>query len=263
VSRFPLKILAAPLLIALLLPATGLAATYPKPSEVDKRLRYTSYDPDQVYILKAAIGRACFIQFAEGEEMERYYTGDSEAWEVGKHANLVALKPTAASPNTNLIIATTAGRVYTFDLSLSKRAPMYGIRFSYPEEERRRGETERAKRELAASLDPERQTWRNYRYAGAGSPALQPVEIFDNGSHTFMKFAEHQTFPAIFAVGADGETLVNRTVRGNWLIVPRVGREWRLRDGREVLCVRNDAFAPDGRDNPAETTDPSITREAK
>jgi type IV secretion system protein VirB9 len=265
VSRFPLKILAAaPLLIsALLLPATGLAATYPKPSDVDKRLRYTSYDPDQVYILKAAIGRACFIQFAEGEEMERYYTGDSDAWEVGKHANLVAIKPTAATPNTNLIIATTAGRVYTFDLSLSKRAPMYGVRFSYPNEERRRSETRRAKRDLAASLNPARQTQRNYRYAGAGSPAVQPVEIFDNGSHTFMKFAENQTFPTIFAVGADGEALVNKSVRGNWLIVPRVSREWRLRDGKEVLCVRNDAFAPDGRDNPAETTDPAITREAR
>ena len=127
-SRFPLKtrVVAPLLIVALLLPMTGLAATYPKPSDVDRRLRYTTYDPDQVYILKAAIGRACFIQFAEGEEMERYYTGDSEAWEVGKHANLVAIKPTAASPNTNLIIATTAGRVYTFDLSLSKRAPMYG-----------------------------------------------------------------------------------------------------------------------------------------
>ena len=264
-SRFPLKILvaAALLIVSLLLPATGLAATYPKPSDVDRRLRYTSYDPDQVYNLKAAIGRACFIQFADGEEMESYYTGDSAAWEVGKHANLVAIKPTAATPDTNLIIMTTADRIYTFDLSLSKRAPMYGIRFAYPEEERKRAETERAKRELAASLDPERQNLRNYRYAGAGSPALQPVEIFDNGSHTFMKFAEHQTFPAIFAVGADGETLVNKSVRGNWLIVPRVGREWRLRDGREVLCVRNDAFAPDGRDNPAETTDPAITREAR
>ena len=62
----------------------------------------------------------------------------------------------------------------------------------------------------ADSLDPERQRLRNYRYVGAGSPALQPVEIFDNGSHTFLKFAENQTFPAIFAVGADGETLVNR-----------------------------------------------------
>ena len=135
--------------------------------------------------------------------------------------------------------------------------------FAYPDEERKATATRRAKGELAASLDPETQDRRNYRYTGAGSSSVQPVEIFDNGSHTFMKFAENQTFPAIFALGADGETLVNRTVRGNWLIVPRVGRAWRLRHGKEVLCIRNEAFAPNGRDNPAETTDPRITREAR
>jgi len=99
----------------------------------------------------------------------------------------------AASPNTNLIIATSGGRVYTFDLSLNQRAPMYGIRFAYPEEERKRAETERAKQALVVSLDPERQTQRNYRYTGAGSLALQPVEIFDNGSHTFLKALNHRS----------------------------------------------------------------------
>jgi type IV secretion system protein VirB9 len=92
-------------------------------------------------VLQGAIGRALFIQFAEGEEMARFYSGDSQAWEVGKHANLVALKPTAQVPDTNLIISTSvdggAGRVYTFDLALNERAPMYGIRFSYPGERRR------------------------------------------------------------------------------------------------------------------------------
>ncbi len=131
------------LVMALTLPAAAEAAVYPKESRVDGRLRYTSYDPDQVYVLHAAIGRALFIQFAEGEEMERFYTGDSAAWEVGKHANLVAIKPTAETPDTNLIVSTTAGRVYTFDLGLNASAPMYGIRFSYPNEERKRGDAER------------------------------------------------------------------------------------------------------------------------
>ena len=247
--------------LVLLLPAAGIAATHPKASRVDTRLRYTSYHPDQVYVLQGAIGRALFIQFSEGEEMERFYTGDSSAWEVGKHENLVAIKPTAETPDTNLIISTTAGRVYTFDLGLNERAPMYGIRFSYPNEDRRVKETARAKRELSVSLDPNGQTRRNYRYAGAGSAEVQPAEIFDNGSHTFMRFPENMTFPSVFAIDPDGgETLVNKTVRGNWLILPQVGRQWRLRHGKAVMCVRNDAFAPSGVDNPDETTRRGIER---
>ena len=249
------------LALVLLVPATASAAVQPTASRVDGRLRYTSYDPDQVYVLHAAIGRALFIQFADGEEMEKFYTGDSQAWEVGKHANLVAIKPTAATPDTNLILTTTAGRVYTFDLTLNERAPMYGIRFSYPKEERKRSDSARARRELAGSIDPNAQVQRNYRYAGAGAREVQPAEIFDNGSHTFMRFPENQTFPSVFAVGPDGgEALVNKTVRGNWLILARVGHAWRLRDGQAVMCIRNDAFAPNGNDNPGETTSPAIER---
>ncbi len=252
------------LVMALTLPAAAEAAVYPKESRVDGRLRYTSYDPDQVYVLHAAIGRALFIQFAEGEEMERFYTGDSAAWEVGKHANLVAIKPTAETPDTNLIVSTTAGRVYTFDLGLNASAPMYGIRFSYPNEERKRGDAERLRGELTGAIDPNAQVQRNYRYAGAGSKEVQPSEIFDNGSHTFMRFPENQTFPSVFAVGPDGdETLVNKTVRGNWLILARVGKQWRLRHGSAVMCIRNDAFAPSGTDNPGETASPAIERSAR
>ena len=245
------------------LPAPAPAAAYPEPSRVDQRLRYTSYHPDQVYVLHAQIGRALYIQFADGEEMERYYTGDSGAWEVGKHGNLMALKPTAEIADTNLIVSTSAGRVYTFDLALAN-PPMYGIRFAYPEEARGKAEAARAKQALDASLDPYAQTTRNYRYAGTGAEAVQPAEIFDNGTHTFMRFPEHMTFPAVFAVGPDGqETLANRTVRDNWLILPQVGRSWRLRHGKALLCVRNDAYAPSATDNPGETTSPFIERTAR
>ncbi|MCF8004370.1 MAG: TrbG/VirB9 family P-type conjugative transfer protein [Chromatiaceae bacterium] len=262
--RWPLPITAAGLALALSVPAPGMAATYPKASAVDGRLRYTSYHQDQVYNLQAAIGRALFIQFDEGEEMERFYTGDSEAWEVGKHGNIIAIKPTAEVPDTNLIVSTSTGRIYTFDLSLNARAPMYGIRFSYPNEQRRATETATAKRELSASLDPHAHTRKNYHYAGAGSPTVQPAEIFDNGTHTFMRFPENTTFPSVFAIGPDGgETLVNKTVRDNWLILPAVGNEWRLRSGQAVMCVRNDAFAPSARDNPGETTSPFIQRTAR
>ena len=252
-------------LMALLvgIPASVLGEVYPQASRVDSRLRYTSYHPDQVYRLNAAIGRACFIQFAEGEQMEKYYTGDSEAWEVGKHGNLVAIKPKADTPETNLIITTNRERVYVFELALDKRAPMYGIRFSYPNEQRKKAKTKQLKAALAQSIDPDRQGNRNHEYAGTGDTSIQPEEVFDNGSHTFMRFAEGQRFPAIFATGIGGERLINPSVRDNWLILAGVERQWRLRDGEAVLCVRNDARPKRRRDNPGETTHRGIMRAAQ
>lgn len=254
------KALAYLMAILAVIPAIAAGETSPKASRVDSRLRYTSYDPDQVYRLNAAIGRACFIQFAEGEQMEKYYTGDSEAWEVGKHGNLVAIKPKEDTPETNLIITTNRGRVYVFELALNKRALMYGIRFSYPNEARKQAKTKQLKAALAESLDPNRQGNRNFQYAGSGDTSIQPEEVFDNGSHTFMRFAEGQRFPAIFATGIGGERLVNPSVRDNWLIVPGVERQWRLRDGEAVLCIRNDARPRRRRDNPGETTHRGIMR---
>ena len=147
-----------------------------------------------------------------------------------------------------------------FELAVTDKAPMYGIRFSYPNEERKKPKTKRLKKALEESLDPNRQGNRNYAYAGSGDRSIQPLEVFDNGSHTSMRFAESQRFPAVFAAGLGGERLVNPTVRESWLILTRVERQWRLRDGPAVLCIRNDGVQRRLPDNPGETTQSGIAR---
>jgi type IV secretion system protein VirB9 len=245
---------------ALFLSVLAQAATEPSASRVDSRLRYTTYNQDQVYRIRAKIGRAFFLEFAPGEEMEKWYSGDSKAWEVAKHGSVVAIKPTAEEPATNMIIVTSAGRTYVLDVELAEPA-MYGVRFSYPKDEAAKVEARGVQQRLEAALNPETQTRRNYRYAGTGSEEIQPVMVFDNGRYTFFKFSERQSWPSVFAVAVDGqETLVSRTVRGNWIIIPQVARHWRMRAGKSVLCIRNDNYAPEGNDNPAETDTPAVFR---
>lgn len=246
----------------LMLGVSGIAGavTEPSASRVDARLRYTTYNQDQVYRIRAQIGRAFFLEFAPGEEMEKWYSGDSKAWEVAKHGSVVAVKPTANEPATNMIIVTSAGRTYVLDVELAEPA-MYGVRFSYPKDEAAKAQARGVQKMLEAALNPDAQTVRNYRYAGAGAAELRPAAIFDNGRYTFFKFGENQGWPSVFAVALDGqETLINRTVRGNWVIIPQVARQWRLRIGKAVLCIRNDAYAPAGHDNPAETDTPEVMR---
>ena len=253
-------IVSAVLALSVLFAPMAESATFPRAGSGDSRLRYATYDPEAVYELRGEIGRALFIRFAEGEEMERFYSGDSAAWEVVKHQNYIGIKPTAITPDTNLVVITSLDRVYTFDLELGTPL-MYGIRFDYPRSEAQAREEARVKTELDAALDPYQQTRKNYQYSGRGANAIAPREIFDSGTHTFLRFAEGMTFPAAFAIGPDGgETLTNGTVRGNWLILPKVGWAWRLRYGSAVLCVRNDHYSPSQQDNPGETANRNVWR---
>ena len=158
----------------------GQAVTEPTASRVDPRLRYTTYNQDEVYRVRAQVGRAFFVEFAPGEEMEKWYSGDSKAWDVAKHGNVVAFKPTAEDAATNIIIVTSVGRTYVLDVEMAVPV-MYGVRFAYPADDAAKAKAKGIQQTLDAALDPERQTRRNYRYVGAGSAELRPAVIFDNG----------------------------------------------------------------------------------
>ncbi len=247
------------LIVCLFCSASAHATDTPYASSGDRRLRYIHYDPDQVVLLNTRVGKATYVQFAEGEHMVKWFGGDSKAWEVGKHANVMAMKPKARHPVTNMIVLTNTGRVYNFDLKLS-RNNFYGVRFMYPEDEQRKRQAATAQETLEAAMNPHRQEHRNLNYTGAGSTAIRPYMLFDNGRYTFIKFRESADWPAIFHVRGDEETLVNPTIRDNWLILPMVAKFWRLRLGAEVLCIKNAHFRPAFPDNTTHTASDKIQR---
>ena len=137
------------------------------------------------------------------------------------------------------------------------------MRFVYPAHEQIEREAADAKDLLDASLDPQLQDNQNLSYLAAGDAGLRPVTLFDNGRYTFIKFSESGDWPAIFHVQGDQETLVNPTVRGNWLILPRVAPFWRLRLGEQVLCIKNEDYQPSAQDNETHTVTDKIQRRLK
>lgn len=249
-------------LVLFLLPLPALAEIIPTPGVGDKRLRDAIYYRDEVYTLYTKIGYATYIEFAPGEEFSTFYTGDSKAWELGRHGHVVSIKPKAKHPTTNMILLTDK-RIYVLDLKLSTRNNFYGVRFRYPNEERIAKDNESLRVRLENMLDPTTQMNRNYRYSAAGTDTLRPAIIFDNTTHTYLKFPEPFEWPAIYRVIDGEEFLVNpiTSKKGNWMIVPRISTLWRLRLGKAVVCIRNDAFLPNYRDNDSETIDPAVHRE--
>ena len=122
------------------------------------------------------------------------------------------------------------------------------IRFTYPEDDVRRlaaATAAQARRDAervngATGVDPNR--W-NFEYSFAGAASQRPVNIFDNGTHTYFEFDRVHDLPAIFAVAPDqSESLLNHVVRGRFVVVHDVRRQFTLRKDAAVTCIFNEAY---------------------
>jgi type IV secretion system protein VirB9 len=206
------------------------------------------------------VGLSTKLEFAEGEETLKWYSGDAEAFALFHFDNFVFFKPLVEHIHTNLQIVTNK-RSYNFNVHTDKRGGYYSVRFLYPEDAARKAERDQLLANAKEALDPKKQERTNIRYIGAGSDYIRPAEVFDNGTHTYFYFPERLDFPSVFRVRRDKqEVLTQSTVVGNWLVVPRVQKRWSLRLGEEVLCVVNVGYSPHADDNETHTVIPETKR---
>lgn len=251
-------------------PAAALAGDPPDP-----RIRVVDYEPDAIYRIVGAYRTATQVVFAPEETIRHVAVGDSVAWEVAAEGSVLFLKPRERHQATNLLVVTDRGgqvRHYAFELAADEargRAPAYQIRFRYPADDQARAL--QAVEAAAAAVETRLvglalqqgavEGPRNLAYAVQGSADLQPSEVSDNGRFTVLRFPGAQAVPAIFAVAEDGsERLVPFDVRGDYVVIHGVERGLRLRRGRQVLCIYNEAFDPRGVGGQTATASPQVER---
>lgn len=222
----------------------------------DSRLRVIDYDPDRITRIIGVPRTATQVQFAADETILNVALGDTEAWEVAVEENLLFLKPRPGARRTNLIATTRrpdGRRVYHFDLSTAAKdaAPVFAIRFRYPADWGPDTGLDLAARALERrilELKLDRAVVegdRNLAYVVRGDVALQPSEVSDNGRFTVLRFPGNQPLPAIYQITESGdEALVPFDVRGEFLVLHAVVGELRLRRGKAVLCITNQAYDP-------------------
>jgi type IV secretion system protein VirB9 len=105
---------------------------------------------------------------------------------------------------------------------------------------------------------------RNLAYEVQGSAALQPSEVSDNRRFTVMRFPAGQAIPAIYTVTPDGtESLVPFDVRGEFVVIHATAKLFRLRRGKDLLCIYNDANDPYGVTLGTHTAAPDVDRTDK
>lgn len=251
--------------LALAVAPAAWAQGTPKAGPSDPRIKVVDYDPWAVVKVTGVFRTATQILFGEEEAIKHVAVGDATGWDVAAEGNILFVKPKAPRSPTNLLVTTSrpgGTRHYTFELATragsSARGTadtVFGLRFRYPQDEKAAAlavvsaeAAGIARKVLELKLDRAVvEGRRNLAYAVQGSTALQPSEISDNGRFTVMRFPANQPVPTLYQVESGGtENLVPFDVRGEFVVVHVVARELRLRRGREVLCIYNEAFDPYG-----------------
>lgn len=257
----------------------AIALDTPKSGPSDPRIKIVDYDPWAVVKITGVFRTATQILLGPDETILHVAVGDATGWDVAAEKNILFVKPKAARPPTNLIVTTSRGgetRNYTFELSTRAGSSgrntsdtVFGLRFRYPQDEKAAAAS--ALTAQAAALDRRIvelkldravvEGRRNLNYGVQGAPALQPSEVSDNGRFTVMRFPANQQVPAIYQVESSGtESLIPFDVRGEFVVVHAVVRQLRLRRGRDVLCIYNQAFGPYGVNPATGTAAPDVQR---
>lgn len=275
-NRFPLT---AAILAATVLTGAGLpsfALQQPRAGARDARVRTVVYDPVNVVKINGVIRASTQVLFAEDEEIAHVAIGDAVSWEIAPAGNILFLKPREKHPPTNLQVVTTRRdgrkRSYQFELSIadgSLNDSYFVVRFSYPADEAEARRLEAADRRTAAQAGVVDQTFglsdatgpRNWRYSAQGTALLEPNGVYDDGRETYLRFEGNREIPAVYLVAGDGtESLVPKDVRGELVVVHAIGKQLRLRQGANVLCLFNEGFDPVGVNYHTNTTSPDVLR---
>ena len=230
-----------------LAPSPAAAEATPRGGATDPRIRTAVYDPDQVYVIETDLAHATTIRLGPGERFAAVAVGDTESFQVDpipELGNVVTIKPHVAGASTNMTVITDA-RSYNFHLREGRsRAKFFEVRFSYPGGSGRRA----AARDDTSKLPGGAATARgssgpvNGGYLASGSQDFRPTQVWDDGRHTYFRFAPEARQPAIFKADAQGrERSVNWTQMGDVVRVRGLSRDWTLRIGEEAICIRRGA----------------------
>jgi type IV secretion system protein VirB9 len=245
------------------------AAQEPVPSKADPRIRFVDYDPNNVVTIYGKVGASTMILFEPDEQLVDMVSGDTDAWQAastGKR-NGVFVKPASKAPATNIQVITTK-RAYNFDMRLAaqKESGYLTVRFRYPTVERAARVKAQAEERIEALLEqPSIATNRNYTVQGASE--LSPIEAWDDGTVTYLRFPQRGQVPAIYATTGDGdglERVENVTVASDGTVeVHAVRRKLVLRSGSIVACIFNEGFDIAALRPATNTSSPSVERVVK
>jgi type IV secretion system protein VirB9 len=229
--------------------ATQAARVRPRAAGWQGATQMFVYAPGGLYQVTAAVGQVTDIMLQEGETLSdtgAVAAGDTARWVIGEAASgsgpsrrtHILVKPTDPGLRTNLVINTDR-RTYHVELRSAPATYMASVGWSYPQDDLialRAGQEiadTRARTQVQTGIDPARLDFA-YRLEGA-DPPWKPVQVFDDGSKTYLLFPEtigQSELPPLFLIGETNKAeLVNYRVSGRYMVVDRLFSVAELRLG--------------------------------
>jgi type IV secretion system protein TrbG len=214
--------------------------------------------------------RACVIELESGESVLSRIAGDTQRWEIelapagpDGRTPLVVVKPHDCGLTTNLVLTTTAGRIY--DLTLDSPPCVRGglnphgiyvrhVRFYYPDATVQAwpvtAATPTQSSDHSAAVPRADAFNFAYRVRRLHRFPWAPLAVFDDGAHCYIKLpprAAHREAPVLFALDDDGgKVLLNYSLTNDTYVTDRVFRSAVLvigdADAERVLRMDNLQF---------------------
>jgi P-type conjugative transfer protein TrbG len=220
------------------------------------------YAPGALYQVYAAPLHLTSIQLQPGEKIVgKPAAGDTIRWVMGvarsgapggDQQEYLYIKPTRAGLDTTIAINTDR-RTYYLELHSYENTYMAAVQWRYPHDELEQLEATAARDEVigaattATNINLEAINF-SYRVSvEKGKPTWTPVQVFDDGRKTFVRFPASmltREAPALFVLSSTDETqLVNYRVKNDYYIVDRLIDRVELRVGQkdqEIVRITRD-----------------------
>jgi len=276
------------------------AADIPEPGSGDQRVRYVTYQKDEV--TKVTVRRGVVTRIVLGDDERIVIAGSGFLADCAKQeaewciradvgTNQVWVKPKDHAAHNNLEIRTDK-RDYSLEFTVlgddrigrkqpagqhGNSEPMYRVIFRHPlvpsnpaaltamQASAHRAKQARDKTELLNerlnSFAPEPRNWSYSMEVLPGGDDITPALVFDDGRFTYFLFPPNREIPAIFYFSPLGEeTRINFHMEKDLAVVQRMGRRFVLRLGDAVVGIWNDSYDKTGVPTIEGTTVSGITR---
>ncbi len=245
------------------------------------RIKILNYSESEVYAIRTKYGYQTNIIFDQKEEIKTISVGDRSLWQIIPSGNRLFIRPMTDNISTNMTLITNK-RSYEFDLksvSDNSQNNIYVARFVYPDLIKEAAAFEAATAahtifnspaiesanlpkqppiveqkenflKLPQDAAPKKTekvskvSKNNYNYTYTGPDDIAPLQVYDNGNSTFIKYQSiSKPAPSVFVVDRQGkESAVPSTVKGNSLIIENVAGEMILRSNSGEIKIYNEAM---------------------
>lgn len=239
-------------------------------SRFDPRIRIVEYNPLDVVTIQGVFGYSTNIQFAPDETVTDVAAGDSLAWEFQPRGNHLFVKPREPNGRTNAAILTNL-RVYQLvfdsrprDVAKEEDMELFVI-FRYEDDPAKAVEATQANIEVAAAREALAQPAQvmNTAYEKCRkNRKINPVEAWDDGRFTHLRFAEGQALPVALSMQPDGKLAsVNFAMSDErTMVIFEVSPKFVLRIGKTESCIVNTQYGNGATSVQAGTTAQGVVR---